>query len=93
MPLSSIIVRISCCQLLMPAPRSDYGKKNCLFNYQMCVLCILDKKGCCMGYVVQIFLDQHLKQHFGCWLRLADKFGQPHPLQALCFSHRGIREM
>ena len=44
MPLSSIIVRISCCQLLMPAPRSDYGKKNCLFNYQMCVLCILDKK-------------------------------------------------
>lgn len=27
MPLSSIIVRISCCQLLMPAPRSDYGKK------------------------------------------------------------------
>lgn len=30
MPLSSIIVRISCCQLLMPAPRSDYGKKNCL---------------------------------------------------------------
>ena len=27
MPLSSIIVRISCFQLLMPAPRSDYGKK------------------------------------------------------------------
>ena len=66
MPLSSIIVRISCCQLLMPAPRSDYGKKNCLFNYQMCVLCILDEKGCCAGYVVQIFPDQHLKQHFGC---------------------------
>ena len=69
------------------------GKKNCLFNYQMCVLCILDKKGCCTGYIVQIFPDQHLKQHFGCWLRLADKFGQPHPLQVLCFSHRGIREM
>ena len=28
MPLSSIIVRISCCQLLMPAPKSDYGKKK-----------------------------------------------------------------
>lgn len=37
MPLSSIIVRISCCQLLMPAPRSDYGEKKIVCLIIKCV--------------------------------------------------------
>ena len=63
--------------------------KNCLFNYQMCVLCILDKKGCCTGYIVQIFPDQHLKQHFGCWITASRQvWSASSSVGALFFSQR-----